>query len=327
MRFSKSRGEGLLARSYISDISRYSSKKIYINGINYSYLKKKNIHIKTNFFTNYIYPFWGVLNLWKEYLLKRKIIYLNYLPLWNFLLFLFLPKNTILGPITGGSYYSKSRSLNYYIRKYFFPTLYRISLKIIQKKFDKVIFSTDLLKLYIKEKEKFVFNYCLNIYERKIIKKIKKYDVIFYHRINKNKNNFDQIKLIKKLINYNFKVIIIGDNPKLDNSLYLGNLSSIKALNYISMSKYAVNNNENLHSLFCLDALSCGTKVIHFGKKNIQEVFFSKDSIFHKEISNVDKQFLIIRKLLKARNNKKIKVNKNYFKNKKINKYFSNLNL
>ena len=66
-------------------------KNLY-NGINYSYLKKKKIHIKTNFFTNYIYPFWGVLNLWKEYLLKRKIIYLNYLPLWNFLLFLFLQR-------------------------------------------------------------------------------------------------------------------------------------------------------------------------------------------------------------------------------------------
>ena len=41
-------------------------------------------------------------------LLKKKyysgICYVNFLPLWNFFLFMFLPKQTILGPITGSVY-------------------------------------------------------------------------------------------------------------------------------------------------------------------------------------------------------------------------------
>ena len=31
----------------------------------------------------------------------NKICYINYLPIWNFLIFVVLPKKTILGPITG----------------------------------------------------------------------------------------------------------------------------------------------------------------------------------------------------------------------------------
>ena len=326
--FSKSRGEGLLARNFIKDCSRFTNKKIYINGKSYSDLKKKNIQIKTNIFNNYFYPFLGVLKIWREHLSRQQTIYLNYLPLWNCLLFLFLPRKTILGPITGGSFYSDTKSFNYYIRKYLFPVLFFLILKIIKKKFDKVIFSTDLLKKYKNKNKKFIFNYCLNIYDKKIYKNDKKYDVIFYYRINKNKNNLLQKKLIKKLIKNNYKIIIIGDNPNLKNAIYLGNLDREKVLFYISKSKLAVNNNENIYSLFCIDSLSCGTKVIFFGKKINQYNYFNTGSILCRKINNVDRQFLLLKKLLRAKNNKKISVNKNFFKNKnKINKHFLNLHL
>ncbi len=326
--FSKSRGEGLLARKFINDCTIQKYKKIYINGKEYSKLKKKNIIFKTNFLRNYFYPFWGLLNIWLSHLSKKKTIYLNYLPLWNFLLFLFLPKETILGPITGGANYSKSKSFQYYVRKYLFPILYEISLKIIQKKFNQVIFSTDLLKPYIKKENNFIFNYCLNIYDKKNLNKNKKYDLIFYYRLNKNKNNLLQKNLIKKLIINNYKVIIIGDNPYLKNSSYIGDLEREKALNYISQSKFAINNTENVHSLFCLDSLSCGTRVIHFGQKNSQEMYFNRGSIFQKKTNDVKKQFIFLRNLLNNESSAKIKVNKEYFLNKKkINKHFKNLNL
>ncbi len=326
--FSKSRGEGLLARNFVFNCSKNTQKKILVNGINYSILKKKNTHFETNFLNNYIFPLVGVFKIWKEHLTNKKTIYLNYLPLWNFFIFLFLPKKTVLGPITGGSSYSKSYTFNYYIRKLLFPILFRFSLKIISNKFDKIIFSTDLLKKYISNNKNFTFNYCLNIYDKKILKQKKKYDLIFYYRKNKNKNNYIQKKLIKKLIDYKYKVIVVGDNPLLENCAYRGNLERDKVLDHISKSKFAVNNNENKYSLFCLDSLSCGTNVIYFGRKNNKNNFFTNGSIVHKDINNVDKQFNFIKKILKNKIRSNIKVNKNFLLNKKkINNYFLKLEL
>ena len=66
----------------------------------------------------YILPIRGVLYCWKYFLRGKNICYLNYLPLWNFLIFLFLPPKTILGPITGGSHFKKEININYFIRKF-----------------------------------------------------------------------------------------------------------------------------------------------------------------------------------------------------------------
>ena len=328
--FSKSRGEGLLARNFLNNCLKYTKKKFIINGISYPNFINKDIQIRTGLLHNYLYPFIGVFKIWKEHLANKKTIYLNYLPLWNFLIFLLLPKNTILGPITGGSYYSNSSSFSFFIRRYIFPLFFSISLIIIRKKYNKVLFSTNLLKKYIKNKENFTFNYSLNIYhENKYIKSKKNYDLIFYYRINKNKDNLAKKKLIKKLLISGYKIITIGDNPLLKNLNYLGNLDREKVLPYIAKSKFSINNNENVYSLFCLDSLSCGTKVIHFGKKN-SEQFFNRNSIFQKEVKNINNQFNYIKKKLDNRNLiiKKVKPNKNFFKSKKkIKDFFLNLNL
>ena len=39
---------------------------------------------------------------------NKEICYINYLPLWNFLIFILLPPKTILGPVTGGKILSGS---------------------------------------------------------------------------------------------------------------------------------------------------------------------------------------------------------------------------
>ena len=133
--------------------------------------------------------------------------------------------------------------------------------------------------------------------------------------------------MIKKLVDNYYNVIIIGDNPYIEKSLYLGNLTRDNALKYMQQSKFAINNNENIYSLFCLDALSSGTKVINFRNKKVKENFLIMVQLF-KKIDNVDKQFLWLKKLLESRNRKKISANKNYFNNKKkIKNYFLNLNL
>ena len=85
-------GEGILALNFLSLL-----KKKYKN---YSFTNLNTFHQKENFFYNYILPFFGVLKLWLYHIKGNKICYINYLPVWNFLLFLTLPKQTILGPIT-----------------------------------------------------------------------------------------------------------------------------------------------------------------------------------------------------------------------------------
>ena len=60
---------------------------------------KKN-KLKTGLFLG-LSAYWGIILIWKYHLLKNKVSYINYLPIWNFFLFLLLPKKTILGPITG----------------------------------------------------------------------------------------------------------------------------------------------------------------------------------------------------------------------------------
>ena len=137
-------GEGALADLFIK-------KKLTKNNNIHIINKIENINIKNNtFYGKYIAPFVGIYYCWKYYLSKKKVCYLNYLPLWNFLIFILLPPNTMLGPITGGSKYKKELSINYLIRSFIFPKLYKVSDIIIRSRDYKIIFSTSLLKKYLK---------------------------------------------------------------------------------------------------------------------------------------------------------------------------------
>ena len=112
----KNSGEGILALNFISLLKkRYKNcKLINLNKFNHS----------ETFFYNYILPFYGVLRLWKYNLKGEKVCYINYLPIWNFLIFLALPKNTILGPITG----------NNIKKNYIYRTLKHIGIFFFKKK-------------------------------------------------------------------------------------------------------------------------------------------------------------------------------------------------
>ena len=93
--------------------------------------------------------FYGIFLIWINNIKKKKTIYVNYLPLWNFLVFILLPKKTILGPITGGSFFFNVSLYENIIRKFFFSLFYFIILNFIYIKFNNVIFSTNLLNKYI----------------------------------------------------------------------------------------------------------------------------------------------------------------------------------
>ena len=105
---SQNTGEGILCRSFLYKLLP-KHNKIIIQSLEKKFnikkitdLKKLDLNkINQSFFHKYLGPLVGVLYCWKNYICGNKIIYSNYLPFWNILIFLLLPPKTILGPVTG----------------------------------------------------------------------------------------------------------------------------------------------------------------------------------------------------------------------------------
>jgi hypothetical protein len=266
-------GEGILARKFLEfflEKNKISSCKIKTNEQEFIFKNKKNypkIIEKNNILHKYFGPLYGVFYLFLNR--KKNIIFVNYLPLWNFLIFLFLPSNTILGPITGGVYNGKIKNLNFFVRKYIFPILYKISIFLIYCKFKKVIFSNSLLKIYVPKKffSRTLFNFVLiNFNHRKTYdsynKKKKDFDFIFYNNNHETKYDKDKLEIINKL-SFKYKVCAIGDfydNVRIANFGYVERKIVYKLL---SRSKIAINSSENFYSLFAIDAVNCGTPLLY----------------------------------------------------------------
>ena len=301
--FSKNTGEGILGRLFVNKLiinnRKFNKKKIILlNG-------SKN---KKNFYHKYINPFKGVFFLQSHK--KKQIIFLNYLPLWNFLVFLLLPKKTILGPITGGIYKGKIKNVSDMIRKYIFPVMYKISLYIIFRKFSNVIFSTSILKKYVskQDRKKSTFNFIFqNFSTRKSLRREKKnIDVVVYNRNHDTKKNETFDKLILNLYKCKLKILIFGDKFKLKENkhfIYKGYVNRILLLKYLKKSKFSLNSQENFYSLFAIDSYNSQCIVLSdkeiYKHKSLSNNFLSKkfkNMIFYsfakKKFTNKDKRFI-----------------------------------
>jgi len=263
--FSDRTGEGNLARLFI--------KKNYPNN-NYQIYTINNIKI-----LNYKYfsPLIGLILCWYLFIKGKKVVYLNYLPLWNCILFIFLPPKTIFGPITGGAYYKKE----FFIRKFFFPLAYKISEFFLNLRNIKIYFSTELLKKYLfySTIRKSNFNYVLNYYKKQVSQH-KEIDFLIYYRIHKNKESLFPYNLIERLKLLNFKIHIVGDflnNTSVINHGYLNNKNVNKLL---SKTLYSIASEENIYSLFTIECLNNNVKVIVNHKHKKQIKFLKKKFIF-----------------------------------------------
>ncbi len=250
--YSDSTGEGKLARLFIRKLNQKNEYNVIFN-------QKKIVKSK------YLSTLIGIIYCWNKFFKNENTCYVNYLPLWNFLIFIFLPPNTILGPITGGANFSKSNVLNYFIRSLIFPIFYKISE--IALNFRKVnpIFSTDLLKKFISKKtiKKSNFNFVVkNFLNKKILKKKKKIDFLIYYRKHKNKEYFFPYYFIKKIIKLKFKIYIIGDKLNLPMVKNCGFVKNNKVLKLQSISKYTILSHENPYSFFLLECLSNHVKIV-----------------------------------------------------------------
>ena len=286
---SKRTGEGVIANKFINDLKSFNQNlKININKPS----KKKNIIIQ-----RFLNPLLGIIHLWKIYFIKKNkiICYVNYLPLWNFLLFFTLPPNTLLGPVTGGSLYNKKSPINYILRKYILDIFNHISILIINFRYKKLLFSTDLLRKKINNNEHY-FNYVLKDLKIKKNNIKKKYDLIFYLNEHKNKDINLQIQLANKLSS-NFKIITVGEkikNPEIKNFGYIRRKNLLKIL---KKTKFAFLSPENLYSLFAIDSISSNTniffnKVKDYKSYNLKGICYINYNNYNILLAQIKKQLV-----------------------------------
>jgi len=303
-------GEGILANKFIQDLRKYNPEykfniKIPSKG-EFNLLRKFQGKIIDRLFI----PIKGILYLWLIYFQKKniKLCYVNYLPLWNPLFFLLMPPNTILGPITGGSKFLKKPFLNYIIRKYFFSLLYKVSIKILNLRQKKILFSTSLLKKECKKNKRYYYDYVLKDFKIVNKQKKRKYDLIFYLREHKNKNTELQISLAKKLC-ARFKIITIGKKVNHPNIKNFGYISRVKLYTILQKTKYSFISSENMLSFFAIDSVSNGTYIFSDERRNIFKnkikIHYDKYNQLLKIINNVLKGKYLIAKnfYLKDKNN------------------------
>jgi hypothetical protein len=337
--FSISRGEGILANSFFKEFIKFNkNEKITIKTLEQKiFFKKKNFkNLKVvesnNFFHKYTGPSYGAFDLLLNY--KKKILYLNYLPLWNFLIFFLLPSKVILGPITGGAVPLKVSNFNTLLRKYILPLCYIFSLIIINLKFKRVIFSTNLLKKYVcnKKKKKYLFSYIYLNFINHINKKKnnKKFDLIFYNRKHLTKKN-DLIKKIVFKLPSQLKICVIGENILKDNIINYGFVDRKKAVQLIRNSKLAFASSENILSLFVIDAYNSKTGILFDNNKMNSRIIISKKNFLPMNFNNLDlavkqiEKYILTYKFVDDKNFQDFLLKK---KNKikiYLNRYFLNL--
>ena len=201
-----------------------------------------------------------------------------------------MPSKTILGPITG--------SIN---REFYFNIvinqLEKISLKIIKEKKFNILFSHNFFAKKYNLDKKYKNNFILNDFFFRKISKNKTYDFVIYYRKNSKMQKKYILDLLKKLIELNLKIVVIGDKIALKSIKNLGYISREDSIKIISKSKNAIANPENLYSYFVQDCLSNHLTVfynIYFKKFNI----FSKKKMIPIFFKSYKKDFNIIKKNL-----------------------------
>ena len=303
----------MLATKFISDLKKYNKNYIFeIKTLSSRYTKFLR-NIFGDIADRFIFPFLGILYLWFIFIFKykKKICYVNYLPLWNFLLFMFLPPKTILGPITGGSKYLKKPYLNFYLRHIVLNFFCMLSIQILKLRQNKLLFSTDLLKYKFTNFKNVKFNYVFKDFKFIDNNQNRKFDIIFYLRSHKNKNTLLNINLANSL-SEKFNVITIGEKIKNKNIINLGNINKDNLYNILQKTKYSLLSAENIYSFFALDCLSNGVHVFYHNtskplinlKKNMTPLNYYRQDLIKKFLEKKLKKRLKKQKKISFKNNR-----------------------
>jgi hypothetical protein len=267
---SQTSGEGKLSLMFLKHVNQYSKKKIvcysnsgkglfYKNKLKLIYPQRKN---KNNFYNNYIKVFFGIFLMWYYFFKKKKIIYIGFLPLWNFLIFLLLPPKVILGPITGNINNPK-KFFGFFNVRVFIILFSYISIFILKIKKKNFFFAHE--NLYLKFKKylpnKILYNYQLLYFKKSKKNLSKKNNLLIYNRDHSSKNIS---YIIKNLLNEKLftEIAIVGARIKKKNFKNLGYLEHKKLMNVLRKYRYSLVSDENFFSFFVLDAISSNMKLI-----------------------------------------------------------------
>lgn len=326
---SEENGEGRLARLFLRKLKSFTSARYKFVFLN----KKKEDH---GVYHRYLQPFLGIILMWKYYILGKKICYINYLPLWNFFLFLFLPRSTILGPITG-SFVSKKKNASF-LRKIIMPIFFQVSYKIIKIRFNLLLQALDNFNK-IDKKKIFISNFqLLHLFRKKLnAVKIKDIDLIVYLRTHKNKNYIFQKKVLFYLLKdfKNLKILVFGSYIRDVNSKNFINykkLASKKVFKYIRRSKFSLIGEDNIYSFFSLNSILSSNYIFYSNKLKEDKKFLYKSPFIKLSFNNAKKVSneikFRIKKYVKIKNNETV-INYNYLTkiNSLSNLYFSSLKL
>ena len=300
--FRQNNGEGIVGGLFLDEFTKQNDipkKKVWLRNIN-SGIFLSNLSFKNtknnndlNFLDRYFSPFLGILYLWYNYFLNKKIIYVNFNPLWNFLIFLLLPPKTILGPITGSKDFNKRgvHGFEKFFRKYLMKVQFQISNFILKFRYKNLIFSTDNLMSFLSEdvKNKSTFNFAerhINIYKEENLdelqqKMIKDIDFIIYVRFYSSKGTEILMEYIEKLKN-NFKIVTVGDKSGIKGVKEYGFIDRQEVLKLCKRSKFSILSTENFNSLFSYECMQSGVKV-----------FFNKENEYNHQLVSLNKIYPI----------------------------------
>jgi glycosyltransferase involved in cell wall biosynthesis len=288
--FDNTNGEGITANLFIKKLiekNNYKDENIVVlniqKKINFDKIDKfkdSDRRGKLNLIEKYFDPIYGIFYLWVRYLLGNRVVFVNFLPLWNFVTLALLPPNTILGPITGTSSYDKNlKGLEKIFRKYLMPLQFIISNQILKYRYKNLIFNTSNLKTILSKKviNKSNFNFIYNLYDLNKSETFieKKYDFIFYIRRYPSKGIEKTAQFIE-ILKEDFNIITVGEKLNINGIEEFGFISREKVLNLCKKSKFSIISSENFYSLFCFDCISNGVKVF-FNEMMKHEKIFVED--------------------------------------------------
>ena len=130
-------------------------------------------------------------------------------------------------------------------------------------------------------------------------KKIKKkYNFLFYFRKHKNKKNQNLIKFINFLVRKKIDVMLVGNKLKIRGVKNLGFIKHEKLISYLSQTRYSLVSDENIFSLFTIDAINNNVQLLIDKKK------FKFTNQFRKNFIKFNFKNISIKKLLIIKNKK-----------------------
>ncbi len=295
-------GEGKLSYLFLKNLLKKEKLRSYIIETPFFFYTEKNINkinksakYKSNFYYKYCTPFLGLFKIIiNHYIFKKKTVYINYLPIWNFLLLLFIPRKTILGPITGSDFFNNINFKNLY-RFIVLKNLNFISKLILGVKYKNLIFSTNLINYSKEGNEKlYQLQYFRHKKRRKKIKK--EIYLVFYYRNHPNKYSKYEISFLKKLIKSGKKIIIVGDKLLGFEKVCVGHVNQSRLTKILDRSSFTISSLENPFSFFVQDAILSNVTVIFHSQ---QKKYISKYFKYYYLIDFSKKNFLPLKKTKK----------------------------